>query len=391
MKMVVVGLGQCGGRIADEFARLNNRGRSHRGMEVITGAYAVNTDEADLSGLSTIKSDYQHRIVIGGRKTDGHGVGKINEIGADLAREDGDKVIEAVGTAPQFTEADALLLIAGCGGGTGSGSLPVITQMVKERYIDKPVFAIAVLPFEHEQHTEERAFYNTATCLKATFSVADAVFLVDNQRYVRKDASLTSNLSAINHQIVEPFYNMLSSGEEKNRKHIGAKVLDAGDIVATLEGWTVIGFGKADVPLIRSPLGRSKDFRKKSTETHKGIQAMDEALSELSLKVSPRDAGKALYLLCAPHRETNVEIMKELGEYLRDLAPDTLIRSGDYPRERGEVNVTVILSQLSEMEKVKDYYTRSEEYMRTIKKRQETIDVKVKGIVDAGKDIPSLL
>ena len=86
-----------------------------------------------------------------------------------------------------------------------------------------------------------------------------------------------------------------------------------------------------------------------------------------------------------------MEIMKELGEYLRDLAPDTLIRSGDYPRERGEVNVTVILSQLSEMDKVKELYAKSEDYIRTVKKRQEAIESKVKGIADAGKDIPSLL
>ena len=50
MKVVVMGFGQCGGRVADEFARLNNRARSHRGIEIVTGAFAVNTDAADLSG-----------------------------------------------------------------------------------------------------------------------------------------------------------------------------------------------------------------------------------------------------------------------------------------------------------------------------------------------------
>ena len=92
MKLVVVGFGQCGGRIADEFSRLNRRARSQRGIEIITSAFAVNTDAADLSGLSNIKPDYQHRILIGGRKTSGHGVGKINELGAEIAREDGDRL-----------------------------------------------------------------------------------------------------------------------------------------------------------------------------------------------------------------------------------------------------------------------------------------------------------
>ncbi len=147
MKLVVLGLGQCGSRIADEFARLNRRAQVQRGIEIITGVFAVNTDAADLSGLASIKSDYQHRILIGGRKTSGHGVGKINELGAEVAREDGDKVIDAIRTARHFFETDAFLIVASSAGGTGSGSLPIMTQMLKDRYMDKPVYALVVLPF----------------------------------------------------------------------------------------------------------------------------------------------------------------------------------------------------------------------------------------------------
>ena len=69
MKLMVIGLGQCGGRIADEFAKLNKRARRNRGIEIITGCFAVNTDAADLTGLPTIKRYFQHRILIGCRKT----------------------------------------------------------------------------------------------------------------------------------------------------------------------------------------------------------------------------------------------------------------------------------------------------------------------------------
>jgi len=96
MKVVVVGLGQCGGRIADEFARLNRKARDQDGIEIVTGAFAVNTDAADLSGLQTISPDYQHRILIGGRKTGGHGIGKINQLGAEVAKEDADKIVDAI-------------------------------------------------------------------------------------------------------------------------------------------------------------------------------------------------------------------------------------------------------------------------------------------------------
>ncbi len=131
MKLVVVGFGQCGGRIADEFSKLNKKAHAQRGIDIVTGAYAVNTDAADLSGLTSIKRDYQHRILIGSRKTGGHGVGKINELGAEIAREDADKVIDAIRTTKRFFETDAFLFIASSSGGTGSGAVSVMTQQIK--------------------------------------------------------------------------------------------------------------------------------------------------------------------------------------------------------------------------------------------------------------------
>ncbi len=391
MKLVVIGSGQCGSRIADEFARLNKRARAHRGTEIITGIFAVNTDAADLSGLSSIRPDYQHRILIGGRKTSGHGVGKINELGAEVAREDGDKIIDAIRTARHFFETDAFLIVASSAGGTGSGSMPIITQMIKDRYMDKPVYVLVVLPFEHEEQTEERTVYNTATCLKSISSVADAVFLIDNQRYVRKDFSIRNNLAKINALIVEPFYNLLCAGEEKKAKFVGSRVLDAGDIIQTLVGWTTIGYGKSPLPLLRLPFERTRDFRKKSIETHKGIMAMDEAISELSIRCKPMDAGRALYLISAPAREMNMDLVKELGDYLKDIASEAIIRNGDYPRGGGSLDVTVILSELSDVEKIKTCYSRAAEFIRDLKSRQVDIESKQREFEEASKNIPTLL
>jgi len=391
MKLVVVGLGQCGGRIADEFARLNGRARSRRGITIVTGVFAVNTDAADLSGLSSIKQDHRHRILIGGRKTGGHGVGKINELGAEIAKEDADKVIDAIRTTRKFFETDAFLLIAGSAGGTGSGAIPVMTQHLKERYIDKPIYNLIVLPFEHEETTEERTAYNVATCLKSCYSVADAVFLVDNQRYVRKDSSIQSNLSKINSMIAAPFYNLLCAGEEKKAKYIGAKLLDAGDIIQTVVGWTVIGYGKSEAPLFKWPGEWRSDFRKKGTEIQKGIQAMDEAISELSLKCNPADSRRAMYLVSGPAKEMNMDMVKEIGDYMRDIAPEAIIRNGDYPRERSLIDVTVILSELSDVEKIRNYYLRSTDLIPEFKKRQEETEDKLKALEDVSKDIPSLL
>ena len=389
MKLVVVGLGQCGGRLADQFARLNDRARSQRGIEIITGAFSVNTDAADLSGLQTISGDYQHRILIGGRRTGGHGVGKINELGAEVAKDDADKVVDAIRTAKHFFETDAFLLIAGVGGGTGSGAISVVARMLRERYQDKPIYAMAVLPFSHEEETEERTVYNAATSLKSLYPMVDAVFLVDNQRYVRKDFSLGNNLTKINSLIVEPFYDLLCAGEEKKSKHIGAKIVDAGDLIQSLAGWTVIGHGAIKLPAW-SPFS-SRNFAKKSTETHRGIQAMDEALSEMSLKCDPADSGRAIYLVSAPAREMNMDLIKGLGDYLRTISPEAVIRNGDYPIGGGSIGITLLLSEFNALIKVKEYYTKASGAISNLKGRREEFEGKLKEIEEAAKDLPSLL
>jgi len=391
VKLLVIGFGQCGSNIADGFARLNRRARAQRRIEIVTSAFAVNTDLADLSGLSYIKPDYQHRILIGGRKSGGHGVGKINELAAEIAREDADKVIDAIRGTPRFFESDAFLLVAGAAGGTGSGSISIMTQIIKERYVDKPIYNLLILPFEHEERTEERTIYNSATCLKSASSVADAIFLVDNQRYVRKNASLRNNLAQINQLIVEPFYNILCAGEEKKSKHIGARLLDAGDIIQSIAGWSVIGYGKSELPSLRLPFKTNRNFRDKSTEIHRGIEAMDEAISELSFKCDPADATRALYLVSAPGKEMNLSVIKELGEYLKSLTPDAIIRNGDYPRDRGALEVSVILSEMKNVEKIRRYYVEAAGVVSTIKKRQKQVESKLKEIDEYAKDVPSLL
>ena len=391
MKLVVIGLGQCGGRIADEFARLNKRAESHRRLRIITGAYAVNSDEADLTGLETIPPDYQHRILMGGRKTIGHGVGKVNTLAAEIAKESSDKIIDALRVTPRFYETDAFLLVASAAGGTGSGGLSVITEILKKRYTVKPVYALVVLPFEHEEQDEAQCIPNAATCLKSVYSVADAVFLADNQRYVRRDGTLIHNMREINKQIVAPFYNLLCAGEETKKKYIGARVVDAGDIIQTLGGWTTIGYGKLPLSLIRFPFERKRTFRKKGAETHVALQAMDEALCELSVDIRPADVGSAVYVLSAPAKEMSMDAIKETGDYLKHLAPNAVIRGGDYPREQGQLSITTVLSQICDVDRVKGYYPRLKELNHVLERTQKETAAKIKVQEMTWADVPVLL
>ncbi|MDX9803088.1 MAG: cell division protein FtsZ [Dehalococcoidales bacterium] len=390
MKLVVIGIGQCGGRIADEFARLQARAMEFRRLEIILDTFAVNTDAADMASIRSIRNDYQHRILAGAGKTRGHGVAKISEMGAEIIRADSDKIIDAMRSTPRFFEADAFLVIAGTAGGTGGGGAPVLVQELKNRF-DRPVYGMLVLPFDHEENTEERTIYNSALCLKATSSVADAIFLVDNQRYVRKDFSLKTNITGINRLVTEPFLNPLSAGEEKRRGNIGSRLLDAGDILQTLEGWSAISYGVVKIPFIPLPWDYSPNFRKKGSSLHRGIEAMDQALGEMSIDFDPEQAYNGLYLISAPQRELNMDMVKELGDHLRSFAPQAVIRNGDYPRNKASIDVTVILSKIASVPRVSQIYAKASCLPKLQEKRAEEARVKTDLTEEAGRDVPSLL
>ena len=120
-------------------------------------------------------------------------------------------------------------------------------------------------------------------------------------------------------------------------------------------------------------------------------KAMDQAISNLSFRCNPKDSGSALYLLSAPSEEMNMDLVKELGDYLTEVAPEAVIRYGDYPRGGSTLKITVILSQLKDVEKVRKYYDELPHLIQEKEKRQEDIEAKLKELLDASTAVPSLL
>lgn len=361
MKNLIIGIGQCGSRIADEFNRLNRKAKGARGVEIITGTFAMDTDADTLSELKYIKADYQRRILLGIPQNRGHGNIADNKIGAEIVKKEVDKIVDAVHLVKRFPETDAIIIVASTAGGTGSGGLPVVIQNIKERYKDKGVYGLAVFPFDYELKNEKYYTSNTASCLKSSYAVADGMFLFDNQKFLQRDPSLIHDIERVNKLIIEPFYNLLCAGEEKNPRYIGSKLMDAGDIMQTIKGWTVLGHGESQLSLTRRILKKSLDFTKKSRETDVGISVIEEAISNFSMKCNPPDAATALYLLSAPAREMSVNLLDEISDYMKSLATNAIIRSGDYPSRWGLISIDIILSQLETVDKIQKIYEETVE------------------------------
>ena len=242
MRLLIIGVGDCGCRLAGEFARLNKVARAKRRVSIVSRAYAINDDQASLAALPKAGREWLHPVLI---RSSFAGENKSNEAGAQHMRQESDRVLTAMRTGG-FFEADAFLLIAGAAGSLGSGGVPVIAKLLRERYVGKPVYALIVLPFESEAADPQYA-HNTATCLKWIDKAADAVVLVDYGGVgTWGDATQVKNMDSVNKEIVFQFYDLLCAGEAVGSKYVAAKVLDAGDIVQTLAGWTAIGVGRTE-------------------------------------------------------------------------------------------------------------------------------------------------
>ena len=127
---------------------------------IYQGVFAVNLGAGDLYGLQYIPQTDDHSILLGA--TDefrGRGAGKVNADGAEQARRNSKKITSALRDHGDVYSADAILVIATTAGGTGSGSVGVIVDLLKEE-LKKPVYAMLVLPFEN-QYDEPDSVINT--------------------------------------------------------------------------------------------------------------------------------------------------------------------------------------------------------------------------------------
>jgi len=368
MRLMVIGVGDCGCRLAREFAELNKTARAELHGNIITCSYAVNNDQTLLSELTKHGWDWLKSVTIRGSL---ELVDKSTEAGAKLMRQESERVMLAMRLGA-FVNTDAFLFVAGAAGSLGSGGVPVMIQMLKERHVDKPVYALLVLPFDSELDDPQRV-RNTALCLKSIDKVADAVILADNGGLgMLGNIAPPQKMGGLNKELVLPFYDLLCAGEMTGSKYVSGKVLDAGDIAQTLSGWTAIGVGKTQLSSSILPWKKAPDFEEKSSETFRAMEAMDLALMRLSVDCKLEDAGRALHLLSVPVGKANVDMIKVLGNRLRELAPNAEIRDGSFYGAKNFTKVTVIVSELIYVERIRNYYDRAAKLTQVVEREKKT-------------------
>ena len=128
----------CGGGGCNSVSRMKETGI--KGCEII----AVNTDAQDLLYTNT-----DSKILIGRELTHGLGAGSNPRIGEQAARESEQEIKKKLG------EIDMVFITCGLGGGTGTGSAPVVADIAKRQ--GALTIGVVTLPYQKVRKNRKRS------------------------------------------------------------------------------------------------------------------------------------------------------------------------------------------------------------------------------------------
>ncbi|MBQ1833299.1 MAG: cell division protein FtsZ [Treponema sp.] len=153
----------CGGGGSSAVNRMIDEGVSD--VEFIV----MNTD---MQALRISKA--QKRIPIGQQLTGGLGAGGNPEVGEKAAEEDEESITELV------RDADMVIITAGMGGGTGTGSAPVVARIAKEQGC--LTLAVVTTPFDFEASIRKEYASNGLEKLREH---VDSLIVIPNQQIMK--------------------------------------------------------------------------------------------------------------------------------------------------------------------------------------------------------------
>src|SRR5512141_3032383 len=155
----VIGCGGGGSNMTNWLYR-----KGVKGAEVI----CINTDKQHLDMMEA-----DRKILIGTHVTRGLGAGGFPQKGAEAAKESQTEIKDAL------RGADMVFVCGGMGGGTGTGSAPVVAQMAKEG--GAIVIGTVTMPFRVERARIDKAEEG----LSQLRQFCDTVIVIDNNRLVQ--------------------------------------------------------------------------------------------------------------------------------------------------------------------------------------------------------------
>lgn len=350
----MIGFGQAGGKIVDKFVEYDQR----HGSDIVRSAVAVNTAEADLMGLNHIPSSKQ--ILIGQLSVKGHGVGADPDLGREIAEENIDEIQNALNDVPVH-EIDAFLIVAGLGGGTGSGGAPVLANRLKQIHTE-PVYGLGVLP-----GSEEGGIYtlNAARSFQTFVREVDNLLVFDNDAWQKTGESVQRGYEEINEAIATRFGVLFGAGEVGDDSEVAESVVDSSEIINTLSsgGVSTVGYASENVEnsssggLLSRLTGQSTadDLDTASTTNRVTSLVRKAALGRLTLPAELDGTERALLVVAGPPQYLNRKGIERGRKWVEGQTDSMEVRGGDYPlMDSGKVASVILLSGVYKIDRINE-------------------------------------
>lgn len=381
MRIGLIGVGQAGGKITDTLLEYD----LNLGSNFIKDCVAVNTARQDLNGLSNIPDDSEHRILIGESEVKGNGVGADNKKGRDVMRKDVDEVIDVVDKMPSH-DLDAFVIVASLGGGTGSGGMPVLADEMKKMY-SEPVYGLGILPSENEGQIYT---VNAARSLQSCVDKTDNLMIFDNNAWSRGRGSLESWYDDLNREIASRFGTLFASGQIKDDSVVGESVVDASEIINTLDcgGITSIGQSKSRLDedtvnpgLLTKLRGGVEVDEAQATMQIKSL--VEKSLAgQLTLPANIDSTERGLIIIAGPPSHMTRKGMEKGRSLVEEKTQSMEVRGGDYPLPKTpELSATVVLSGLHDIPRVRELQEVAIEADNKITKIRENREEKLENLL----------
>ncbi len=219
-KIKVVG---CGGGGGNSLSRMREIGI--KGGELI----AINTDAQDL-----LYANADQKILIGKELTQGLGAGSNPKVGEEAAKESESEIKKKI------SGSDLVFITCGLGGGTGTGSAPVVASLAKKQ--GALTIGIVTLPFTIEG---KKRIENAMNGLERMEAIVDTLIVIPNDKLLELAPDLPLHTAF---KIADEILTNAVKGITELVTTSGLVNLDFADVRAVMVngGVSLIGMGESD-------------------------------------------------------------------------------------------------------------------------------------------------
>jgi cell division GTPase FtsZ len=336
MKVVLIGVGQAGGKVTQRLAEYDY----DMNFGAVQGAIAVNTASADLQNLDI------DTMLIGRDRVKGHGVGGDNELGAEIMQDEAIEVMDEL-EGDLTSEVEAVVVVAGLGGGTGSGGAPALARELTRVY-DVPVYVLGILPGR-----EEGAIYqaNAGRSLKTVAREADSLMLVDNDAWRTAGESVQTGFETVNDNIAQRFGLLFASGEVGAVDETAESVVDSSEIINTLRagGMSAIGYASA------AAAPDASDTVNAITSTTRNALLTGTSVPNVV------QAQTGLLVVAGRPDHISRKGVERARKWLEEETGSMEVRGGDFPLESDRIASLVLLGGVERSDRIEAFLDRARE------------------------------